>query len=37
MDDEKFVFGGLTNENPLFIAKLFDENGINTIGRGIGR
>ncbi len=37
MDDEKFVFGGLTNENPLFLAKLFDENGINTIGRGIGR
>ena len=37
MDDEKFVFGGLTNENPIFIAKLFDENGINTIGRGIGR
>jgi hypothetical protein len=37
MDDEKFVFGGLTSENPLFIAKLFDENGINTIGRGIGR
>ena len=37
LDDEKFIFGGLTNENPLFIAKLFDENGINTIGRGIGR
>ena len=37
MDDEKFLFGGLTNENPVFLAKLFDENGINTIGRGIGR
>ncbi len=37
MEDEKFVFGGLTDEYPLFIAKLFDENGINTIGRGIGR
>ncbi|TAE87191.1 MAG: T9SS C-terminal target domain-containing protein [Bacteroidetes bacterium] len=37
MEDEKFVFGGLTDENPLFIGKLFDENGINTIGRGIGR
>jgi hypothetical protein len=37
MNDEKFVFGGLTDENPLFLAKLFDENGINTIGRGIGR
>ncbi len=37
MNDEKFVNGGLTNENPVFIAKLFDENGINTTGRGIGR
>jgi hypothetical protein len=37
MDDEKFVFGGLTNQSPLFIAKLYDANGINTIGKGIGR
>lgn len=37
MDDYKFVNGGLTKENTLFIAKLFDVNGINTIGRGIGR
>lgn len=37
MNDEKFVNGGLTDENPTFIAKLFDENGINTTGRGIGR
>lgn len=37
MNDEKFVNGGLTDENPTFFAKLFDENGINTTGRGIGR
>ncbi len=37
MNDEKFVNGGLTNENPLFIAKLKDENGINITGTGIGR
>lgn len=37
IDDLKFVPGGVTNQNPLFIAKLFDVNGINTIGRGIGR
>lgn len=37
MNDEKFVAGGLTDQNPLFIAKLYDENGINTIGKGIGR
>lgn len=37
MNDEKFVAGGLTDQNPLFLAKLYDENGINTIGKGIGR
>lgn len=37
MNDEKFVYGGLTSENPLFIAKLYDENGINTVGKGVGR
>lgn len=37
MEDDKFVFGGVTDETPLFIAKLFDENGINTLGSGIGR
>ena len=37
MNDLKFVNGGLTNENPRLIAKLFDENGINTTGKGIGR
>lgn len=37
MNDEKFVNGGLVPENSLFIAKIFDENGINTTSRGIGR
>jgi Peptidase family C25 len=36
MNDENFVFGGFTNENPLLYAKVFDENGINTSGSGIG-
>lgn len=36
MNDETFVFGGLTDENPLLYVKLQDENGINTVGNGIG-
>lgn len=36
MNDEKFVFGGITNENPKLFCKLYDENGINTSGNGIG-
>ena len=35
MNDENFVDGGITNENPFLIAKLFDDNGINT-SSGIG-
>ncbi len=31
-----FVSGGITNESPIFFAKLFDENGINAVGNGIG-
>jgi hypothetical protein len=37
MNDEKFVNGGLVPENSLFIAKIYDENGINTTSRGVGR
>lgn len=37
MNDYKFVSGGSTNQNPLFIASLSDDNGINTVGNGIGR
>jgi hypothetical protein len=36
MNDERFVSGGITNESPLLYAKLFDENGINTLGSSIG-
>ncbi|OFY25206.1 MAG: hypothetical protein A2W98_02095 [Bacteroidetes bacterium GWF2_33_38] len=36
MNDESFVFGGLTNQSPIMYAKVFDDNGINTVGSGIG-
>jgi hypothetical protein len=36
MNDENFANGGLTDVNPLFIANINDENGINTSGNGIG-
>ena len=36
MNDENFIYGGTTDENPTFIASLFDESGINTVGNGIG-
>ncbi|MBV1924589.1 MAG: type IX secretion system sortase PorU [Flavobacteriaceae bacterium] len=35
MNDESFVSGGVTNDSPFLIAKLQDENGINTAS-GIG-
>ncbi len=35
MNDENFVSGGITNESPNLLAKLQDENGINTAS-GIG-
>lgn len=35
MNDENFVSGGITNEAPTLLAKLQDENGINT-SSGIG-
>ena len=35
MNDENFVSGGITNENPTLLANLYDENGINTAS-GIG-
>ncbi len=36
LNDESFVSGGITNKNPLLIVSVFDENGINTVGNGIG-
>ena len=35
MNDESFVSGGITNDSPILIAKLSDDNGINTAS-GIG-
>lgn len=36
LNDERFVRGGMTNESPILFAKLFDDNGINTVGSSIG-
>lgn len=36
MNDENFVFGGITDENPVLFVKLKDENGLSTVGNGIG-
>lgn len=36
MNDNKFVSGGTTNENPKVYALVSDSSGINTIGTGIG-
>lgn len=36
LNDENFVNGGISDETPLLIAKVFDENGINAVGNGIG-
>jgi len=36
LNDVSFVNGGITDENPILIAQVFDENGINTVGNGVG-
>lgn len=36
MNNEQFVFGGMTDENPDLFAILSDSSGINTVGTGIG-
>ncbi|MBN8702265.1 MAG: type IX secretion system sortase PorU [Bacteroidetes bacterium] len=36
MNDDKFVFGGTTNQNPNLFAKVTDDYGINTSGLSIG-
>jgi len=36
LNDERFVNGGLTNENPVLLLKLSDSSGVNTAGTGIG-
>ena len=37
MNDQKFVNGGITDPNPVFVVELTDSSGINTVGSGIGR
>ncbi len=36
MNNRSFVDGGITNQNPILIADIYDESGINTVGNGIG-
>ncbi len=36
LNDDKFVFGGITDETPDLYAKVKDDNGVNTVGNGIG-
>ena len=36
LNDDKFQNGGLTNENPVLLVKLYDSSGISTSGNGIG-
>lgn len=36
MNDVHFINGGLTDENPVLLVKLFDSSGINTSGSSIG-
>ncbi len=36
MNSEDFAFGGITDENPVLLVKLEDENGINVVGNSIG-
>jgi peptidase C25-like protein len=36
LNDSSFVNGGITNNEPKIVAYLFDDNGINTVGNGIG-
>jgi hypothetical protein len=37
LNDFTFVNASITHKSPLLLAKLFDENGINTAGSGVGR
>ena len=36
LNDENFVSGGITTSNPILYALIKDENGVNTVGTGIG-
>jgi len=36
MNDENFVFGGITDDSPVLLANISDLHGINMVGNGIG-
>ncbi|MEA1874142.1 MAG: type IX secretion system sortase PorU [Bacteroidota bacterium] len=36
MNNTDFIDGGITDENPILLAYIFDDSGINTVGNGIG-
>lgn len=36
LNNKSFVSGGITDEDPTIYAEIFDSNGINTTGNGIG-
>ena len=36
MNTRAFTDGGITNRDPLLLADIFDQSGINTVGNGIG-
>ncbi len=36
MNDENFVFGGITSTDPVLFVKLEDDNGINVVGNSVG-
>lgn len=36
LNDSTFVPGGLVGSDPTLLVRLFDENGINTVGAGVG-
>lgn len=36
LNNETFISGGISDESPTLLASLFDSNGINTTGNGIG-
>ncbi|MBI1183067.1 type IX secretion system sortase PorU, partial [bacterium] len=36
INDLNFSFGGISNEDPLILGVVSDDNGINTVGTGIG-
>ncbi len=36
LNDEHFRDGGITDKDPIILARVWDENGINTTGNGIG-